>query len=471
MCKISKRNKYLVKNMTIFALGSISTKLISFFLVPLYTNALNTEQYGIADLITTTCIVLAPILICNISESVMRFALDKNEDRNRIMSTGLICLSFAVVVGLFIIPVARLFDGVSTYAIYIYLYTVTIAGSQLLLSYLRGKEQLVAYSIANIINTVLIAFFNILFLMVFQLGLQGYFMAYILAFFITSIYAFWVGDVKSIIRHFKFDKLLSKEMIKYSIVMIPNTFMWWISNSSDRVMVTAMINAAANGIYAVSYKLPSIVSVVSGIFNQAWGYSAVHENDSEDRNQYIRKIYNSLVFITVLTAVMLNIIMQPFLKIYVEPSYYIAWKYTPYLNVGNVFLTLGTFLGTPYFVNKNSLGYLLSATCGATANLVLNYFFIPTLGVTGAALATCISYFTVFAYRAIDSQRYIKIKILNIRHLIAYAMLILSGITMFVDGINRIILFSLEFFIVVILFKETWMVLFKTFRKEKRKDG
>ena len=93
------------------------------------------------------------------------------------------------------------------------------------------------------------------------------------------------------------------------------------------------------------------------------------------------------------------------------------------------------------------------------------------MGVTGAALATCISYFTVFAYRAIDSQRYIKIKILNIRHLIAYAMLILSGITMFVDGINRIILFSLEFFIVVILFKETWMVLFKTFRKEKRKDG
>ena len=54
-----------------------------------------------------------------------------------------------------------------------------------------------------------------------------------------------------------------------SVVLIPNTFMWWIMNSSDRVMVTYMIGAAANGIYAVSYKLPTLVSTLTGIFNQA----------------------------------------------------------------------------------------------------------------------------------------------------------------------------------------------------------
>ena len=47
------------------------------------------------------------------------------------------------------------------------------------------------------------------------------------------------------------DKIKLKEMVRYSVVLIPNTFMWWIMNSSDRIMVTYMISAAANGIYAV----------------------------------------------------------------------------------------------------------------------------------------------------------------------------------------------------------------------------
>lgn len=44
-------------------------------------------------------------------------------------------------------------------------------------------------------------------------------------------------------------------MAKYSVVLIPNSFMWWIMNSSDRIMVSSMVSVAANGIYAVSYEM------------------------------------------------------------------------------------------------------------------------------------------------------------------------------------------------------------------------
>ena len=53
MVQESSRAKYLIKNTAIFAIGNIATKLITFFLVPLYTNALATDQYGTADLVTT----------------------------------------------------------------------------------------------------------------------------------------------------------------------------------------------------------------------------------------------------------------------------------------------------------------------------------------------------------------------------------------------------------------------------------
>lgn len=101
----SERNKYLFKNTAIFVIGNFATKLISFFLVPLYTNALTTEQYGAADLVTTVCTVLGPVLILNISEGVMRFALDKDADHAKIMSVGLVTLALAIVVGLAVIPV------------------------------------------------------------------------------------------------------------------------------------------------------------------------------------------------------------------------------------------------------------------------------------------------------------------------------------------------------------------------------
>ena len=72
------RSKYLLKNAAVFAMGSIGTKMIAFFLVPLYTNLLSTSEYGVVDLVTTISTVLAPMLILNINEAVMRFSLDEH---------------------------------------------------------------------------------------------------------------------------------------------------------------------------------------------------------------------------------------------------------------------------------------------------------------------------------------------------------------------------------------------------------
>lgn len=81
----------------------------------------------------------------------------------------------------------------------------------------------------------------------------------IIANFIVAIYAIIAGKGYKAFSFHNIDRCKLKEMIRYSVVLIPNTFMWWIMNSSDRVMVTYMIGAAANGIYAVSYKLPTLV--------------------------------------------------------------------------------------------------------------------------------------------------------------------------------------------------------------------
>ena len=449
-----QRNKYLLKNTVIFSIGNFGTKIISFFLVPLYTNILTTREYGTVDLIYTIGMVLVPLLTLNIGESIMRFALDKDADCDKIMSTGITILIFGAIIGLLILPIANLFESVSNYSIYIYLYTLTLAFSQIFLCYLRGKEFLLKYSIGNIIQSLTIAIFNIIFLIGMKKGIEGYLMSYILANVCTGLYGFWAGKVNLVIKKYSIDIELSKNMIKYSVVLIPNSFMWWIMNSSDRMMVSAMISVTANGVYAVAYKIPTLLSTITTIFNQAWSYSAIREDESEDKEEYNNRVYDNLVTIVIVVATGLLMIMKPFLSVYVGKEYYAAWHYVPYLIVGFVFMTLGSFIATSYTVHKDSMGFLISGTVGAIINLILNFILIPMMGVSGAAFATCISYFGVFAYRIKDTQKYIKLRVFKRKQICGYALLILSAMTCYLDNCIGQTLLVIEFICIILLNKE-----------------
>ena len=99
------RYKYLIKNIGLLTLSSFATKLLSFFLVPLYTNILTTTEYGTYDIFHTTISVLIPILTLNVQESVMRFALDKKYNREAIVTIAMRYMMIScgiIITGLFV---------------------------------------------------------------------------------------------------------------------------------------------------------------------------------------------------------------------------------------------------------------------------------------------------------------------------------------------------------------------------------
>ena len=74
---MGSKYSYLSKNVLLFAIGSFAPKILTLILVPLYTSFLSTEEYGIADLMNTTILLLIPILTVDMADAVMRFALDE----------------------------------------------------------------------------------------------------------------------------------------------------------------------------------------------------------------------------------------------------------------------------------------------------------------------------------------------------------------------------------------------------------
>lgn len=469
------RFKYLAKNTFIFALGNLGTKLINFFLVPLYTNVLTTEEYGTIDLIFTICTFAVPIIVMNIYEAVMRYCLDEDSDYNKVMSVGILMIIISFFGALILALLSKKYEPTSKYYIYIYFYAISSGVAQLFLCYLRGKEKLVQYSFGNIIQSLFIALFNIVFILMLRYGIKGYLLAYIFANIITVVYSFIVGNVSKILHNFKIERKLACSMIKYSVILIPNSFMWWIMNSADRLMLTSIIGVASTGIYAISNKIPSLISVVSTIFNQAFSYSAIKEENSCDKDRFSNIIYDNLCFVVLNFGMILIMFIKEFVKIYVNSNFYEAWVYTPPLIWGTSVLVLSTFLSTSYTVHKDSKGFLFSATIGAIINICLNLIFIPVSGIMGAAVSTAFSYFAVLVYRFFDTKKYIKIDVFSVKHILGILFITTSCFTIYLDNIiSKCIILLLIIFNCIInkdILKNSYLFLKKILmRREKNND-
>ena len=434
------RIQYLIKNTLIFALGTVGTKLINFLLVPLYTNVLLKSEYGTVDLAFTLGTFLVPLLILNINEAILRFSLDKGADQNKILSVGFASLGFMLVASGCAYPLLRLYPPIAEYAPLVLLYFISSGTSTVFMYHLRGKEMLLRFSVGNILNTLFVAGLNIVFLTVLSLGVKGYFLAYIIANGVTAVYAFFAGNAASALGHFSIDRGLLGQMLRYSLVLIPNSFMWWVMDSSDRVMLTSMVGLSVTGMYAIAGKLPSIVSVISSVFNQAWNYSAIKEQESADSAAYHSSVFDKLFLSVVTVGSGILLILKPFMSVYVEASYYDAWRYTPPLIVGTVILVLSTFLSSSYTVNKDSKGFLFSALSGAVVNILLNLALIPLWGALGAAIATCVAYATVFLYRFFDTKKYLRLRVFTLKHILLFLAFLGAAFATYLGKVGYLIL-------------------------------
>ncbi len=467
------RNKHLAKNVVILALGNFGTKFISFFLVPLYTNALTTAEYGTVDLIYTLGAILVPLLTFNIVESVVRFSMDKDADHQSIFSFAVAILGISLVLTALIMPIMTMIPTVTDFVGYLYIYTVTLAASQMMLHCLRGQENLKMYSLGNVIFSLSVALLNILFLLGFKWGIRGYFYAYIISNVVAGVFAFIAGRLYRFVSISHVDWVLGKRMLKFSLFLIPNSLMWWIMNSSDRMMLTIMCGADANGIFAIAYKIPTLLSSVTMVFTQAWSYTALRTENDADRIAYNNQVFSKVVAFVTLAASFLLLIIRQFLQIYVQNAFYDAWRYVPCLTVGFVFNTISTFIGTSYHVNKDSKGVFCSAICGAGVNIVLNIVLIQSIGVMGAAIATAVSYIVVFAYRAIDTQKYLPLKIIQRKNIIALLLVLIMSVGNFANQPWRSMLLICSFIMILFVFwcdiNDIWLLLVNQIKKGTNK--
>lgn len=410
--KISDRYKKLGKNFILLLIGNFASKLLSFFLVPLYTYYLTTTEYGVSDLLVTTVSLACPLLTCSINEAVMRYALDDKYDNKQVFTIGFVINLFSFVAFLLILPAILMIDQFSDYKTFIvgyyFVYTGTLFASQ----FIKGINDVKHYTIAGILQTFAIIACNIFFIVCLGLGLSGYLYSYIIGYGVGMIYQVYASRLwRFSVSPLKLDKLLLKKMLYFSFPMIANSLAWWVINSSDKYMIKYISGASELGIYSVSYKIPTILMTITSMFSVSMRISSIEDFGSEKTTEFINNTYKSYINLLIPATATIILFSKLIASILFQKEFFIAWQSSTILLTGFLFYALAEFIGVVFLAGEKTNYIFYSCLFGATINIVLNWFLIGKLDGVGAAMATSISFFSVWLFRSYKSKKIICLKI------------------------------------------------------------
>lgn len=442
--------KKLLSNTFIFGISTFSSKVLVFLLLPLYTRILTNADYGVVDLIVQTSNLLIPLVTLGITNGVIRFGLDKSVNKNEVFTTGIVSILGGFGIFLLFAPLITKVRYISNHTVIIYCFVLMSSLRLLCSQFVRAKQMVRLFAFDGVLSTATTIAFTVLFLVVFKLGINGYVLAIIVSDFLSVVFLFITAKLHKHITFTLKNKATPRAMLKYSIPLIPTTIFWWITNVSDRYIVAFMLGTQANGLYAISYKIPTIVILISSIFIEAWQMSAITENNKGHRERFFTNVFKSYSSIIFITSSGLILLVKVITKVLVADSFYRSWQYVPFLVMATTFSCLVTFLGSIYLVEKKSSLTLATTFVGALINVILNLLLIPRFGVNGAGFATFISYSTVFIIRAANTRQFIKIKWSSLK-LFTNTIILLLQSFIIISEIPHWIVYEIALFMIVIL--------------------
>lgn len=455
--------KELAKNTGIFALANFSSKILIFLLVPIYTRVLTTTEYGFYDLVYTTIQLFVPILTLNISEAVMRFLMKDGVSKKSVFSIAVLDIFIGSIAFALLLLVNNLFslsDLISQYSIYIFVIFVFYTLNNFLIQFSKGIDKIGVTAISGVISTAVMLAMNVILLVVFDWGLLGFFIANVCVYVIPCIY------IVSRLRlwelfEIKIDKKLQWEMVYYALPLVLNILSWWVNNTSDRYIVTAIVGIQASAIISVAYKIPQILSTISAIFIQSWQISAIKIQEDKSDTTFVSNMllyYNALLLII---ASGIILFVKPISNILFGISFYSAWELVPFLIISSLFNAISGCIGAIMGAKMDTHNIAKSALVGMIANIILNIVLTFLMGPQGITISTLIASFLIFYMRK-DSVKEINSETYRAIYLSWILLVVEACLLIYMDFIiGALIAMVINLFLLKDVIKPLYLKIFK----------
>ena len=402
------QKKELIKNTLIISIGKFSTQLVSFLLLPLYTSLLSTSEYGSYDLLNTISIFLIPCVTLLMEEGMFRFLIDakSEEDKKQVFSiTTIFTLVSFLIWSILIFVVGNIINY--PYTTYLIFYILASLLSSLAGSSARGMSKFKLYSVFCFISSLATILLNILFILGFKMGLSSLFLSYIIGNSLVSIWLFIKIKMPKYIslKSLKKDKV--KEMVKYSLPLVPNSISWNAISLTDRLLITNVLGTGANGIYSVGNRFPTIINTCYSYFNLSWKESASKVLDNYDKDDFYNSVYTNLKHFLICVSILIIAFLPFIFNMLVKNDYQEAYFYIPIMILAVYFSNLSNFCSGIFSAYKDTKILAKTTVVAALINLVVGVLLINKIGLYATTIATLIAYYVIYLYRNYKLRKYL----------------------------------------------------------------
>ena len=434
--KSKGRTKLFIENMLVYGLGGMISKFIPLIMLPIITRLYpNTSYIGLNDLSHTFSSFASALAVCGMYDAMFRLFFDNKTEswQKQVCSTA---FTFVSCVAVFLSAICFVFrkliaewyfDDVK----YEPLVVITIvsflisATNQIVTAPTRIQNKRRVFLIANTVSPF------ISYAIAVPLILKGhYLMAMPIATLISSITleaSFMIMNRQFFSFKF-FDKTTLKELFKIGLPLLPNFLIYWIYNSSDRVMINKILTEEATGVYSVASRIGHISNLIYTAFAGGWLYFAYSTMNDEDQVQMKSNIFEYMSAISFAATIGLMSVSKLLFAIAFPSEYMDGYLVAPYLFLAPLLLMLYQIIANQFTIVKKTYMNLVTLTVGAVFNIILNLSIIGIIGIEGASIATMIGYLLsillcVFWLRRMKLIIISKNTILNVVIIITYFLL------------------------------------------------
>lgn len=410
------REKTLIKNTLIMALGTFLPRIINLITTPIINGNVTKAQYGQVDLVTTTILsFVVPLCTLQIEQALFRFLVDAKSEREQksVITNGYLMifgLMLVAAVICFFVPI-DMFEGSFKFLLigYIWIEIIATTSRFVLRAFSKYKEYSILAAVVVIANFIIL----IICLLWLKMNYIGVLVSLVAADVVGFVYVLCVCNFFKFISLKYIDGEYMLRMLNYALPFIPNMVSWYINQLSDRWIINIFMGAGANGIYSLANKIPSIVNILYPAFNLAWTDSATRSVNDPDSNKYYNRMFRMLFCIVSAGSVLLvagSPIIFDILCQNVELES--AFDYTPTLILATYFYCFSQFFGSIYVAVKSAKNMSVTTTIAATINIVINLGLIKIIGIQAAVLSTLAANLFLAGYRFFDlNRRYVRLKI------------------------------------------------------------
>ena len=414
--------KSLTKQTLIYGVGTILTRFVTFLLLPLYTNLLSPEDYGLASLVFAFLGFMNIVFIYGLDSAFMRFYSDDIEKSKRatILSTATwMTLStsavFSIIIYSYAFPLGKvLLSSVENGLFIRYAAAILFFDciSHVPFALIRLEEKPFQFMGIRLLNVVITFGLNIYFVGVLKVGIIGIFRSNLIASTITALllYAFTIPRIG-----FLFSGSTAKELAFFGLPFVPAGLASVSMEMLNRYILEYKMDLSAVGIFSTGFKLGIFMLLVTTAFYYAWQPFFLKAGKRESSRPLFSRILTYFVLVTLSIWVILTAIMHEIVHFNVKnffligPEYHECESIIPIILLGYVFFGINqVFLPGIYFEKKTR--YLAYITLVASVvNIAANFIFIPMFGILGSAIASLLGYIILSSLTYFASQSLFKV--------------------------------------------------------------